>query len=189
MEFGKERRVSRCGLLEMSVIIENSEVRKIAVTANAFLQVAAPAGWITVDTIKPGITADLVDVIIHRPRLCVEIWIVMSRRHVDACIVRRSFQEFHVVDGRFVWCAGCDVGPLFAIFVLDLVENDVTTVSNRVLGNDFVDVFDVWLPGFCIARVIVAKCAVVSGRDPAREAPSSTFGVDVWSGTIIDVQA
>lgn len=89
----------------------------------------------------------------------------------------------------FVGSSASSVCPLVAIFVLDLVEDDVAAIDNGMLGNDSVDSLDVGLPGFGVSSVVVTERTIRAGCYPTRETTASAFRIDVGSGTIEDVQA
>jgi hypothetical protein len=75
--------------------------------------------------------------------------------HVDSSIVRDSLEKLHVVNRSLVGSSASSICPLVTIFILNLVEDDITAIDNRMLSDDSVDGFDVRLPGFGVSGVIV----------------------------------
>lgn len=184
LELSEERRISRSSLLEVSVVVEDCEVRGRRVGRTTLLKVATPARRVVIHCIKPSVTANVVDVVVHAPRLATKVGVVVYGRHVDTSVVCNSLEKLHVVDGGLVRSSLGGVGPLVTILILNLVENYVSTIDDRVLGNDTVDSLNIGLPGFGVSRVVVAKRAISTSCDPAWETTASTFCVNVGSRAV-----
>lgn len=184
LELSEERRISRSSLLEVSIVVEDCEVRGRRVGRTTLLKVATPARRVVIHCIKPGVTANVIDVVVHAPRLASKVGVIMYGRHVDTSVVCNSLEKLHVVNGSLVGGSLSGVGPLVTILILNLVENHVAAIDNRVLSNDTVDGLNVGLPGFSISRVVVAKRSVGTSCDPAWETTASTFCVNIGSRAV-----
>ena len=90
-----------------------------------------------------------------------------------------ALEHLHVVDARVVGGFRGHVLPLVAVFVFDLVEDDVASVCDGVRENDFGHLRHVRLPCSGVSGVVVTESTVVAGREPARESSCIGFGVDV----------
>lgn len=89
----------------------------------------------------------------------------------------------HVVDSCRIGRLRSDIRPLIAVFVLELVEDDVTSVGDSVRKNSFRHLLHIRLPCSSIPRVIVAKGAIIARGQPAWESATVRFGVDIRTGT------
>jgi hypothetical protein len=78
---------------------------------------------------------------------------------------------------------------LVAVFVFDLVEDNVASVGDSVWEDDLGHLLHVRLPCSSIPRVVVAKGAIIAGREPSREPSCIGFGVDIRTRTEDHVKA
>ena len=167
----------------MGVVVENGEVWWEAIGAGAFGQVAGPAGWVVVDGVDVDVAAGADGVVVFRPGLRAEVWVVVERGYLNGGRADGALEELHVIDACGVGSFGGHVGPLVTILVFDLVEDDVASVGDRVRVNDFGHLLHVWLPCSGVSRVVVAKGAIIAGSEPARESTCVGFGVDIRTRT------
>lgn len=169
------------------MVVKDSKVGSGRVGGSALLKIATPARGIIINSIYPSVAANFVDIVVHGPRLTPQVWIVVYGGHVDTSVVCDGFEKLHVVNRSLVGSSTSSICPLVAVLVLNLVEDDITAIDNRMLSNDFVHSLDVRLPGFSVSSIVVAERAICAGRYPTRETTASTFCVDVWSRTVENV--
>lgn len=183
LELSEDARLRRRGLLEVGVVVEDGEVWRETVGARAFGQVAGPAGWVVVNAVDVDVAAGAKGVVVFRPGLRTEVGVVVQTGDLDGRSTNRALEQLHVVDACGVGGFGGYVLPLVAVFVFDLVEDDVASVGYGVRKNDFGHLFHVRLPCGGVSRVVVAESAIVAGGKPARESSCVGFGVDVRAWT------
>ena len=179
LEFGEYTRLGRRGLLEVGVVVEDGKVWWETIGAGALVQVAGPAGRIVVDAVDVDVATRADGVVVFRPGFRAKVGVVMERWDFNGGSANGALEELHVVDARGVGGFGGHVGPLVAVLVLELVEDDVASVGDGMREDNFGHLLHVRLPSSRVSRVVVAKSAVVAGREPAREASCVRFGVNV----------
>ena len=172
----------------MGVVVEDSEVWREAISAGALGQVAGPAGRVVVGGIDVDVATGADGVVVLRPGFGAEVWIIVEERQRNRGRADGAFEELHVVDACGVGGFGGDVGPLVAIFVLDLVEDYVASISNCMREDNFGHLLHVRLPSSGVSRVVVAKGAIVAGSEPPRESSCVCFCVNVrpWSEDYVE---
>jgi hypothetical protein len=100
-----------------------------------------------------------------------------------------ALEELHVVNACGVGGFGGHVCPLVAIFVFDLVEDDVAPVGDGVWEDNFGHLLHVRFPGSGVSRVVITESAIITGGEPAWEASCVGFGVDIRTWTEDHVEA
>ena len=63
-----------------------------------------------------------------------------------------------------------------------LINDDITAIRNQVLADNLTEFGEVWLPGHCIASVIVSKGLICTSREPKRKSVGIGFGIDISPG-------
>ena len=96
---------------------------------------AAQAAWVAIQTIDVNSSTDVV--VVSRPALASEAFLIVSRGDNETCILKSLLDLLHVDDQGIV-----GIVLRFCEFVLDLSQDDRTTVGDLVPcddGGDFCD--------------------------------------------------
>lgn len=113
----------------------------------------------------------------------------MKQGHVNRGRADGALEHLHVVDARDVGGFRSHVLPLVAVFVFDLVEDDVASVGYGVRENYFGHLRHVRLPCSGVSGVVVAEGSVVTDGKPTGESSCVGFGIDIRSRTEDHVEA
>lgn len=125
--------------------------------------------------------------IILGPRLGIHVWVVVNEWDIDSIPSCGCLHEFHIVDSHEIRDSLFTVQPLVSEFIFDLVDENVATVGDLVLGNYLRHLVHVRRPSIRVPSVVVAQLTVCPSRNPSGKAASCSFGVDVWARTEEDV--
>lgn len=113
----------------------------------------------------------------------------MERGYLDGGRADGALEQLHVINACRVGSLRGDVGPLVAVFVLELVEDDVASVGDSMREDDFGHLLHVRLPCGGVSRVVVAKRTILASGQPSRESSCIGFSVDVRTWTEDHVEA
>lgn len=179
LELGEDAGLGRRCLLEVSVVVEDGKVWWETIGAGAFGQVTGPAGWVVVDGVDVDVATSTDSVVVFRPGFGAKVGVIVERWDFDRGSADRALEELHVVNACSVRRLCVHVCPLVAVFVLNLVEDDIASVGDSVREDDFGHLLHVRLPCSGVSRVVVTKGAVFAGSEPSREPSCVGFGVDI----------
>ena len=115
------------------------------------------------------------------PRLGIHIWVVMNERDINSVSSCRCLHEFHIVDGLKIRNFLRTVKPLVSKFILDLIQENIATVGDLVLGNYLRHLVHIRRPSIRVPGVVIAQLTVCPCRNPSWKSAGRGLGVDIWA--------
>lgn len=141
-----------------------------------------------VESVKPDIASNVVNVVVHGPGFCAKVWVVGNGGDIYTTSGGGGLEKLHVSDGSFVRCACGHVCPLLSIFILNLIEENVAAASELVVSNYGGNVVEIRCPGLSVSGIIVTKGTISTSSEPTGKATGGSLGVDIRARAEQDVE-